>query len=101
MNLKKNALFYSFSSYNGIFPESLLIVQISQIYATTEENWIALYLFFKLIQAPQVVFLRGFFFFIVVIWRFQAHNRIENRWPKGKAKVMAMLLSAKNQKGKS
>ena len=55
MNLKKNALFYSFSSYNGIFPESLLIVQISQIYATTEENWIALYLFFKLIQAPQVV----------------------------------------------
>ena len=63
MNLKKNALFYSFSSYNGIFPESLLIVQISQICATTEENWIALYLFFKLIQAPQVVFLRGFFLF--------------------------------------
>ena len=52
MNLKKNALFYSFSSYNGIFPESLLIVQISQICATTEENRIALYLFFKLIQAP-------------------------------------------------
>ena len=24
--------------------------------------------FFKLIQAPQVVFLRGFFCFIVVIW---------------------------------
>ena len=47
MNLKKNALFYFFSSYNGIFPESLLIVQISQICATTEENWIALYLFFK------------------------------------------------------
>lgn len=52
MNLKKNALFYFFSSYNGIFPESLLIVQISQICATTEENRIALYLFFKLIQAP-------------------------------------------------
>ncbi len=63
MNLKKNALFYSFSSYNGIFPESLLIVQISQICATTEENRIALYLFFKLIQAPQVVFLRGLFLF--------------------------------------
>lgn len=63
MNLKKNALFYFFSSYNGIFPESLLIVQISQICATTEENWIALYLFFKLIQAPQVVFLRGLFLF--------------------------------------
>ena len=81
MNLKKNALFYSFSSYNGIFPESLLIVQISQICATTEENWIALYLFFKLIQAPQVVFLRGFFCFIGVIWTIYQKNHIR-KWKK-------------------
>ena len=81
MNLKKNALFYSFSSYNGIFPESLLIVQISQICATTEENWIALYLFFKLIQAPQVAFLRGFFFFIGVIWTIYQKNHIR-KWKK-------------------
>lgn len=33
--------------------------------------------------------------------RSPARSGIENRWPKGKAKVMAMLLSAKNQKGKS
>ena len=63
MNLKKNALFYSFSSYNGTFPESLLIVQISQICATTEENRIALYLFFKLIQAPTGSFPAGAFLF--------------------------------------
>lgn len=37
--------------------------------------------FFKLIQAPQVVFLRGFFCFIGVIWTIYQKNHIR-KWKK-------------------
>ncbi len=76
MNLKKNALFYFFSSYNGTFFPNPYKSHKSLKYAQRQKKRIALYLFFKLTQAPQVVFLRGFFCFIGVIWTIYQKNHI-------------------------